>query len=295
MASFRFCRPDDAPLLVEATNRAFDIHFPRLLPITEEQFKREIKELDLWTSSCMLASEDGKPIGVLIAARREKAAVILRLGVAPRFQGQGYGSHLVASLKDKMRVLGPGLLTVEIGEEQAHLGTFFEKLGFELEMEYCDFLLESGFDDSSLPELVSEIGIDDLGNRFLHGCGGDSQVEEGQLAWVRQTQTIANQKKSICGLGVPDLDGFAAYLYYHDVPGCRAYSDGSYTEVPAIGCRLGENASILCGILTRYLWSRTQSRILVPRLSRLEMPFEILEEIGFVRDSRTFRYGVRIQ
>lgn len=295
MPSFRFCRPDDASLLIEATNQVFNIHFPRLGAISEEQFKREIKELDLWTSSCVLASEDGGPIGVLIAAKRERSATILRLGVVPRCQGHGFGSHLVASLKDKMSVLGPALLTVEITEDQAGLINFFQKLGFELEDEYYDFWFESELDDSSLPELVSEMGVDDLENRFLYSSDGESQAEGELLAWVRQTQTIRNQKKSVQGLGIPDLDGFAAYLYYREIHGSGVYEGASYVEIIAIGCRIREKATILCGILIRYLLSQTQSRIVIPRLSRLEMPFEILEEIGFVRGTKIFRYGVGIQ
>ncbi|AWT59152.1 MAG: hypothetical protein DF168_00332 [Candidatus Moanabacter tarae] len=295
MPSFRFCRPDDSSLLIEATNQAFNIHFPRLVPITEEKFKREIKELDLWTSSCVLASEDGKPIGVLIAAKREEAATILRLGVVPRFQGHGYGSHLVASLKDKMSVLGPALLTVEITENQAGLITFFQKLGFELEDEYYDFMFQSELEESSLPELVSEIGVDDLGSRFLHSSDGEFQVGEGFLAWMRQTQTIINQKNSVRGLGIPDLDGFAAYLYYREIQGSGACEGGSYVEIVAIGCRIREKATILCGILIRYLLSQIQSRILVPRLSKSEISYDILEEIGFVRGARILRYGVGIQ
>ncbi len=292
MPSFRFCRPDDISLLVEATKQAFDIHFPDRPPMTEELFKHEIRELNLWSSSCMLASEEDRPIGVLIAAKRERASLILRLGVATEFHGRGYGSQLVTSLKDKMRVLGPGILAVEIPEERSDLRTFFEKQGFERQEEYCDFCLDAENPDPELPELVTEIETNAIEDRLLYDCEGETVGNDGRLAWARQTQTIANLKKSIKGLAVPDLDGFAAYLFYRVVQDQESNVDESYIEIPAIGCREKEKAPILCGLLIRTLSSLTGSRIVVPKLSPLEVRFEILEELGFVRGGRTLRYRV---
>ena len=71
MASFRFCRTDDVPLLVEAYNACYHVHFPDLPPMTVDRFKRAAREIDLWASSCMVAVVDSKPAAVLLATKRD--------------------------------------------------------------------------------------------------------------------------------------------------------------------------------------------------------------------------------
>ena len=58
MPSYRFCRTDDIPLLVDALNDCFGVHFPEQGERSTDDFKREIGELDVWCSSCMVVSED---------------------------------------------------------------------------------------------------------------------------------------------------------------------------------------------------------------------------------------------
>ena len=59
MASYRFCRSDDIPLLVEAHNRCCAVHVDGRPPLTVETFRRAIHEINLWSSSCSLAIVDG--------------------------------------------------------------------------------------------------------------------------------------------------------------------------------------------------------------------------------------------
>ena len=61
MASYRFCRTDDIALLTEAVNRCYGVHFPERDAISPDDFKRDIRERNVWCSSCMLASGDGEP------------------------------------------------------------------------------------------------------------------------------------------------------------------------------------------------------------------------------------------
>ena len=74
MAGYRFCRSDDIPLLVAAHNACWVPHFGAAQAITVESFKRGIRELGLWSSSCMVAFAGDEPIGVLIGAKRDKEA-----------------------------------------------------------------------------------------------------------------------------------------------------------------------------------------------------------------------------
>ena len=98
MASYRFCRSDDIALLVEAHNACYRVHFPDLPRLTVEGFKQAIREIDLWTSSCMVALAGADPIAVLLATKREAEALVYRIGVHPDHPRQGHGRHLLSSL-----------------------------------------------------------------------------------------------------------------------------------------------------------------------------------------------------
>ena len=101
MASFRFCRPDDIPLLVNAINKCYNIHFPQEPMMSVTQFRKEADEINLWASSCMLILENEEPIGVLIVARRQSMSLITRIGFLPQFTRMQYGSQVLDSLKKK--------------------------------------------------------------------------------------------------------------------------------------------------------------------------------------------------
>ncbi len=55
MSSYRFCRTDDIALLVDALNRCWAPYAPGEPPMTPEAFKRSIRDLQVWCSSCMVA------------------------------------------------------------------------------------------------------------------------------------------------------------------------------------------------------------------------------------------------
>ena len=70
---YRFCRTDDIGLLVDALNRCWLPYFPDQGPMTPAAFKRSIRDLQVWCSSCMVAFSGSDPIGVLIGAKRPSA------------------------------------------------------------------------------------------------------------------------------------------------------------------------------------------------------------------------------
>ena len=110
MPAYRFCRPDDVPDLVDALCACAQDE----AAMTLDRFRWEMKVLDVWPSSCMVAREDGRPIGVLIGAKRESATRIHRLVVHPEHRRQGHASHLLTSLSQKLAVLGPPRLVAEV-------------------------------------------------------------------------------------------------------------------------------------------------------------------------------------
>lgn len=291
MPSFRFCRPDDIPELVDAVNRAYLVHFPHCPPMTAMAFKEEVKEINLWASSCMLATEDGVPIGVLIAAKRERVSVILRLGIHPKFQGLGYGSHLLNSLKNKMQVLGPPLLTVELNEADVGMRSFFEKQGYRASGRFVDFESLEPFAQLEMAELIQELDVRGLKDRYLRLPTGSTERKEGSLAWIRQTETLRNRKKQIRGYGIPDLDGIAAYLFLQEAEERRE----RIVELCALGCRQEVDASLLLRILLGKVSRTYRCKIRIPCLSKQELPHEIIKGLGFEAGRRYVQYRIRTQ
>jgi len=83
MPAYRFCRTDDIDLLVRALNRCWAPHVPGEPLMTAAAFKRSIRDLQVWCSSCMVAFADGDPIAVLIGAKRPSATLVHRIAVHP--------------------------------------------------------------------------------------------------------------------------------------------------------------------------------------------------------------------
>ncbi len=133
MPSYRFCRPDDIPFLVRAVNECWAPHFPGTPPLTVEGFRREMKELDLWPSSSMVAADDETPVAVLTGTKREEETLISRIGVRPGETRKGHGGHLVTSLSQKLAVLGPPRLVAEVPGDLPDALRFFEGLGWRRE------------------------------------------------------------------------------------------------------------------------------------------------------------------
>lgn len=284
MPSFRFCRPDDIPLLVDSVNRCYDVHFPYTSALTLEGIKREVKQLNLWSSSCMLALDDKDPVGVLIAAKREASSLILRLGIHPNYRGNDYGHHLVTSLIDKMAVLGPPLLTVVIPDERKDLGAFFEKLEFTAHRNYWDFSTTTSLTPPTSSQWIIPVEPKDLEDRYLRKAEEDNRSDDTLLAWDRRTQTLNNLKKEIKGIGIPDVDGIAAYLFYID--------QGSLVKILGLGCKNQEKETMLLGLLIKHLSTTISSSIEIPKLSTHEVDFSFLETISFRKTQSYTEYCV---
>src|SRR5204863_4429067 len=116
MSAYRFCRSDDIGLLVDALNRCWAPYFPEEPPATAASFKRSIRDLQVWCSSCMVAFSGSDPIGVLIGAKRPSGTLVHKIAVHPDHRRQGHGRHLLASLGSKLAILGPPRMIAEIPE-----------------------------------------------------------------------------------------------------------------------------------------------------------------------------------
>ena len=131
MASYRFCRPDDIPLIAQAIQLCYLIHFPeKNQSFTVDEFKNGIRELQYWASSCVITLEGTTPIGILVGAKRPAENAIAMIGVHPDHVRKGHGSHMVQSLEQKLRILNPKPISLEIPPNNLGAIAFFTSLGY---------------------------------------------------------------------------------------------------------------------------------------------------------------------
>ena len=130
MAAYRFCRTDDIALLVDALNRCWAPYCPDEPPMTRAAFKRSIRDLQVWCSSCMVAFAGPDPVGVLIGAKRPSGTLVHQIAVHPDHRRHGHGRHLLASLGSKLSILGPPRMVAEIPETLAPACELFSASGY---------------------------------------------------------------------------------------------------------------------------------------------------------------------
>jgi GNAT superfamily N-acetyltransferase len=209
VSSYRFCRTDDVGLLVDALNRCWAPHYPDEAPATTASFKRSIRDLQVWCSSCMVAFSGPDPIGVLIGAKRPSGTLIQRIAVHPDHVRQGHARHILTSLSSKLAILGPPRMIAEVPETLDAARRLFCATGYEEESVLTDYVLEGEDKDAREVGFVIPITVDDLAANGLLG-------EERQVCWERSVETLTARKDDIEGLAVASDERIEAYILYSD-------------------------------------------------------------------------------
>jgi hypothetical protein len=240
--------------------------------MTAAAFKRSIRDLQVWCSSCMVAFSGSEPIGVLIGAKRRSGTLIQKIAVHPDHRRQGHAHHLLASLGSKLAILGPPRMIAEVPESLAPACAAFSAAGYVEEAVLTDYVLphldgsagERG-DAARAPGLVIPITVDDL------AANGLFEEAPPEVCWERSVETLTARKDEIQGVAVASDERIEACILYIGPPAAEIVSIRSFVEDG--GARL------------QHLVSRLRAHgigtLRIRKVHPAEIPSASLETLGF--------------
>ena len=275
MSAYRFCRTDDIGLLVDALNRCWAPYFPDEPPMTPAAFKRSIRDLQVWCSSCMVAFSGSDPVGVLIGAKRTSATLVHKIAVHPDHRRQGHGRHLLTSLGSKLAILGPPRIVAEIPETLAAACGLFRACGYVQEAILTDHVLSC--ESTGQPERSRGTSARDNAARIegfeipvtVHDLAANGLLRQvHQVCWERSVETLTARKDEIEGLAVASderIEAYALYLRSGELMALRSLVEDR-------GARLEALLSLVCrrGIETMRF----------PKVHPAEISKELLDALG---------------
>jgi GNAT superfamily N-acetyltransferase len=275
VSSYRFCRTDDVSLLVDALNRCWSPHFPDEPAMTPATFKRSIRDLQVWCSSCMVAFSGSDPIGVLIGAKRPSGTLIHKIAVHPDHCRQGHGRHLLTSLSSKLAILGPPKMVAEVPENFTPTRELFVTSGYVEEARLIDYVLEPDETPVESAGMLIPVTIDDLvANDLL----GDQHVP---TCWERSVETLMARKDEVEGLAVASderIEAFMLYLNDGEILSLRSFVEDG-------GARLKQ--------LLAQLRPQAAGAVRFPKVHPAEISTEFLERLGFRSAGAHLLYAAR--
>jgi GNAT superfamily N-acetyltransferase len=290
MSAYRFCRTDDIGLLVDALNRCWAPYVPDEPPMTPAAFKRSIRDLQVWCSSCMVAFSGADPIGVLIGAKRASETLIHRIAVHPDHRRQGHGRHLLESMASKLAILGPPRIVAEVPEALDAARGLFGACGYVEEARLTDYVLDldpraalaqGGGGAAPDGAFVMPVTVDDLAaNGLLEAPGQASHV-----CWERSVETVTARKDDLQGFAVASDEGIEAYLLYRRV--------GDALELSALRSLIDDGGARLAKLLA-LVRARGLERIWFPKVHPAEVPAASLEGLGFRPAGAHRRFAVSL-
>jgi GNAT superfamily N-acetyltransferase len=288
VSSYRFCRSDDIGLLVDALNRCWSPYFPDQPTVTPAAFKRSIRDLQVWCSSCMVAFSGADPIGVLIGAKRPSATLIHRIAVHPDHRRQGHGRHLLDSLGSKLAILGPPRIVAEVPELLADASGLFRASGYVQEALLTDYVLQREADPSVARggTALSERGNGTRVEGYVIPVTVDDLAANGLLAddypetcWERSVETLTARKEEVVGLAIASDERIEASLLY--------MKDGAGGEIIFLRSFVEDDGAGLKQLLSRL----SPGTYRFSKVHPLEISNESLETLGFRPAARHCLYA----
>jgi hypothetical protein len=250
--------------------------------MTPAAFKRSIRDLQVWCSSCMVAFSGSDPIGVLIGAKRPTGTLVHKIAVHPDHRRQGHGRHLLASLGSKLAILGPPRIVAEVPETLAPACALFSASGYEEEAVLTDYVLESQAHDrrDDGGHLLIPVTVDDLA---AHGLLGEAHP---RACWERSVESLTARKGEIAGLAVASderIEACILYVYVErgvapaEIVSLRSFVDDGGVRLSRLLSRLGMGS------------------FLFPKVHPEEISRERLEALGFRPVGRYRLYTTKAQ
>jgi len=242
--------------------------------VAPEAFKRSIRDLQVWCSSCMVAFSGPDPVGVLIGAKRPSGTLVHKIAVHPDHRRQGHGRHLLASLGSKLAILGPPRIVAEVPETLVPARELFGASGYVEEARLTDYVSDREANDvgEAAGMFVMPVTIDDLAANGLLG------EDHPQVCWQRSVETLTARKDDIAGLAVASDERIEAYLLYTrtaEIVSLRSFIEDG-------GARL------------KHLLSRPGLRTFrFPKVHPAEISQQLLETLGFRPAGGHLLYGAR--
>ena len=279
MSSYRFCRTDDVALLVNALNRCWSPYFPAEPRVTPAAFKRSIRDLQVWCSSCMVAFSGSDPIGVLIGAKRPSGTLVHKIAVHPDHRRQGHGRHLLESLGSKLAILGPPRMIAEVPETFAATCGLFSASGYVQEALLTDYVVQREENDARQAGFVIPVTVDDLAANGLLG------EADPQVCWERSVETLTARKDDITGFAVASDERIEAYLLY-------AERGAEGTEIMSLRSFIEDGGARLTQLLSQ-LRARGMGTFRFPKVHPAEISKECLESLGFRAAGEHLLYAAR--
>jgi GNAT superfamily N-acetyltransferase len=284
LSSYRFCRTDDVSLLVEALNRCWSPYFPDEPAMTPETFKRSIRDLQVWCSSCMVAFSGPDPIGVLIGAKRPSGTLVHKIAVHPDHRRQGHGRHLLTSLSSKLAILGPPRIIAQVPESLAAPRGLFSACGYVEEAVLTDHVLEGPAASERGPVapvegFVIPVTVDDL------AANGLLEEADQQVCWERSVETLTARQDDIAGLAIASDERIEACLLFVD-----RGEEG--TEIVALRSFIEDGGARLNQLLAQ-LRARGAKTVRFQKVHPAEISTEGLERLGFRPAGRHRLYAAR--
>ena len=281
MSAYRFCRTDDIGLLVDALNRCWAPYSPDEPVATPAAFKRSIRDLQVWCSSCMIAFAGSDPIGVLIGAKRPSGTLVHKIAVHPDHRRQGHGRHLLTSLGSKLAILGPPRIVAEVPEPLAPACELFSASGYVEEALLTDYVWQCAEnDEEQVPagRFLIPVTVDDL------AANGLLEEADRHVCWERSVETLTARKDEIAGLAVASDERIEACILYIEPgvgsEGGREAGPGACpptAEIVSLRSFIDDGGARLKGLLSRLRSGTFRFAKVHPE----EISKEFLEMLGF--------------
>jgi hypothetical protein len=236
--------------------------------MTPAAFKRSIRDLQVWCSSCMVAFSGSDPIGVLIGAKRPSGTLVHKIAVHPDHQRQGHGRHLLASLGSKLAILGPPRIIAEVPETLAPACELFNASGYVQEALLTDYVLQREQENSDMGEgFVIPVTVDDL------AANGLLEEVQPQVCWTHSVETLTARKDDIAGLAVASDERIEAYVLY-------VTRGTEETEIISLRSFIDDGGARLKRLLFQ-LRARGMETFRFQKVHPAEISKELLETLGF--------------